>query len=70
MNESPCCGDPRWRWKLRFMPWLLYSHGKSPLYPLYKKVNGPQIILDAAAYTSYTNFFFIEILGNPELYYN
>jgi len=24
--------DTRWRWAVSFMPWLLYTSGKNPLY--------------------------------------
>jgi hypothetical protein len=32
----------RWRWVVNFTPRLLYSEGKSPWYPLDKRVGGPQ----------------------------
>jgi hypothetical protein len=32
----------RWRWVVSFTPRLLYSHGKSPWYPLSRRVGEPQ----------------------------
>jgi hypothetical protein len=32
----------RWRWVVSFMPWPLYSQGKSPQYPLHRILGGPQ----------------------------
>jgi hypothetical protein len=32
----------RWRWVVSFMPWLLYSQGKCPWYPLDRRLGGPQ----------------------------
>jgi hypothetical protein len=34
--------DTRWRWEVSFMPWPLYPRGKSPCYPLDRKLGGPQ----------------------------
>jgi hypothetical protein len=31
----------RWRWVV-FMPWLLYSWGERPQYPLERRLGGPQ----------------------------
>jgi hypothetical protein len=31
-----------WRWLVSFTPRALYSRGKSPLYPLYRRLGGPQ----------------------------
>jgi hypothetical protein len=33
----------RWRWVVDFMPRPLHPRGKSPRYPLDRKVGGPQI---------------------------
>jgi hypothetical protein len=32
----------RWRWVVSFTPWLLYTRGKSPRYPLVRRMCGPQ----------------------------
>jgi hypothetical protein len=32
----------RWKWMVSFMPRLLYPQGKSPLYPLDRRLGGPQ----------------------------
>jgi hypothetical protein len=32
----------RWRWVMRLTPWPLYPQGKSPLYPLDRRLRGPQ----------------------------
>jgi hypothetical protein len=32
----------RWRWMVSFTPLPLYSRGKSPRYPLYRRMGGPQ----------------------------
>jgi hypothetical protein len=32
----------RWRWVISFTPLLLYPHGKSPWYPLVRRLGGPQ----------------------------
>jgi hypothetical protein len=32
----------RWRWVVSFTPLSLYSRGKSPSYPLYRRLGGPQ----------------------------
>jgi hypothetical protein len=32
----------RWGWVVSFMPWPLYHQGKSPWYPLDKRLGGPQ----------------------------
>jgi hypothetical protein len=34
--------DTRWRWVVGFTPWLLYPQGKSPWYPLVRRLGGPQ----------------------------
>jgi hypothetical protein len=34
--------DTIWRWVVSFTPWPLYPQGKSPLYPLDRKLGGPQ----------------------------
>jgi hypothetical protein len=34
--------DTRWRWVARFAPRPLYSQGKSPRYPLDRRLGGPQ----------------------------
>jgi hypothetical protein len=43
------CIDPHfldlgtsWRWVVNFTPWLLYPQGKSPWYPLDRRLGGPQ----------------------------
>jgi len=28
-------------WRYSFMPWLLYPQGKSPWYPLNRRLDGP-----------------------------
>jgi hypothetical protein len=32
----------RWRWVISFMPWPLYPQGKSPCFPLDRRLCGPQ----------------------------
>jgi hypothetical protein len=32
----------RWEWVISFMPPLLHPQGKSPPYPLYRRLGGPQ----------------------------
>jgi hypothetical protein len=32
----------RWRWVVSFTPWLLYPQGKSPCYPLNRRLGGSQ----------------------------
>jgi hypothetical protein len=32
----------RWRWVVSFTPWPLYPQGKSPPYPLDRRLSGPQ----------------------------
>jgi hypothetical protein len=32
----------RWRWVFSFTPWLLYSQGKNPRYPLDRRLGGLQ----------------------------
>jgi hypothetical protein len=32
----------RWRWVVSFTPWPLYPQGKSPWYPLDRRLGGPQ----------------------------
>jgi hypothetical protein len=32
----------KWRWVVSFMPRPLYSQGKSPRYPLDRRLGGPQ----------------------------
>jgi hypothetical protein len=32
----------RWRWLVNFTPLLLYPQGKSPWYPLNRRLGGPQ----------------------------
>jgi hypothetical protein len=32
----------RWKWVVSFTPWPLYPQGKSPWYPLDKRMGGPQ----------------------------
>jgi hypothetical protein len=32
----------RWRWVASFTPWPLYPQGKSPWYPLDRRLGGPQ----------------------------
>jgi hypothetical protein len=34
--------DTRWRWVVSFTPRLLYPRGKSPRYPLDRRLGGPQ----------------------------
>jgi hypothetical protein len=43
------CIDPQfldlgtgWMWVVSFMPWPLYAYGKSPRYPLDRRLGGPQ----------------------------
>jgi len=33
----------RWRWVVSFTHWPLYRQGKSPWYPLHRRLGGPQI---------------------------
>jgi len=33
---------PRWRWLVSFTPRPLYPQGKSPWYPLDRRLGGPQ----------------------------
>jgi hypothetical protein len=35
--------DTRWRCMVSCTPWPLYPQGKSPWYPLYRRLDGPQI---------------------------
>jgi hypothetical protein len=41
---APCILNlsTRWRSVVSFMPWPLYPQGKSPWYPLYRRLGGPQ----------------------------
>jgi hypothetical protein len=41
---TPCILDlgTRWRWVVSFTPRPLYLQGKSPWYPLDRKLDGPQ----------------------------
>jgi hypothetical protein len=41
---DPCFLDlgTSWRWVVSFTPWPLYSRGKSPRYPLDRRLGGPQ----------------------------
>jgi hypothetical protein len=41
---APCIIDhgTRWRWVVGFTPRPLYPHGKSPWYPLDRRLGGPQ----------------------------
>jgi hypothetical protein len=41
---APCILDfgTRWRWVVRFMPWLFYPQGKSSWYPFDRRLGGPQ----------------------------
>jgi len=32
----------RWSWVVSFTPWLLYSQGKRPWYPLDRRMGRPQ----------------------------
>jgi hypothetical protein len=36
----------RWRWMVSFMTQLLYAQGKSPQYPLDRRLGGPRASLD------------------------
>jgi hypothetical protein len=43
-DTTPCIPDlgTRWRWVVSFTTWPLYPQGKSNLYPLDRRLGGPQ----------------------------
>jgi hypothetical protein len=52
LNEAWRHEDVLREWRYSCIPRLLYSQGKRPWYPLYRKLSEPRIGLDAVAKTS------------------
>jgi hypothetical protein len=50
-SRAPCILNhgSRWKWVVSFTSQLLYPWGKSPLFPLDRRLGGPRVSLDAVA---------------------
>jgi hypothetical protein len=42
LNQAPCHEDVFREWRYSSTPWLLHPQGKSPWYPLDRRLGGPQ----------------------------